>query len=171
MGVIYDFCYIHSPTGYYPIAFDAITGGGSSSEYCHNVRHRKTRIVVYHAGGERTKCDGMFSRVVCVTLTAWENLSVQSNQSVQSKRKSVQSEMRKRAVQLLAYLQFRPLSFDDLWYDQCRYLVLLDTAKARVCWNNDNKKIRLRPGTPLPTPYPTHHIENRFPHILFFFCF
>jgi len=28
MDVIYDFCYIHSPTGYYPTAFDAITGVG-----------------------------------------------------------------------------------------------------------------------------------------------
>ena len=29
--------------------------------YCHNVQHGKTRMVVYHAGGERTKCDYMFS--------------------------------------------------------------------------------------------------------------
>jgi len=28
---------------------------------CYNVRYGKTRIVVYHAGGERTKCDDMFS--------------------------------------------------------------------------------------------------------------
>jgi len=49
----------------YPTAFDAITGG---MVCVRNVRHGKTRMVVYHAGGERTKCDDMFSRFDTIRL-------------------------------------------------------------------------------------------------------
>ena len=63
-----DFCYIHSPTGYYPTAFDAIAGEGHRPNIAITFGTEKTRIVVYHAGGERTKCDDMFSRFDTIRL-------------------------------------------------------------------------------------------------------
>ena len=67
MDVIYDFCYIHSPQ---PNCIRRHYVEGSSSEYCHNVRHEKTRMVVYYAGGERTNvmiCLAVSIQYVCVT--------------------------------------------------------------------------------------------------------
>ena len=51
-----DFCYIHSPTGD-RTAFDAITGCGHCPNIAITFGTEKTRMVVYHAGGERRKHD------------------------------------------------------------------------------------------------------------------
>ena len=41
---------------------------GGGAVIVHNVRQRKTGMVVYDAGGERTKCDDMFSRFDTIRL-------------------------------------------------------------------------------------------------------
>jgi len=58
------------------------------------------------------KALGYLIKISRVTAHSINNLSVQSNQNMQSKPKSMQSKMGKRGVQLFTYLQF------DLWNEE-----------------------------------------------------
>jgi len=66
--------YIHSPTGDTTQLHSTPLrgGGGQRANIAITFGTEKLKMVVYHAGGERTKCDDMFSRVdtirVCNTV-------------------------------------------------------------------------------------------------------
>ena len=123
--------------------------------------------------GRRTATSQPYRETACFDVR--DRSSPQSSQYyVQSKWKSVQSKMGKRAVQLLAYLHLKwplkwgithsgdfhfqlcPVIFSDLWYDQGSGEIssITRTLQSREIGEMTMAKMRLRPGTPPPHTLP-----------------